>query len=51
VQSELEELCATITCDLGQDVTVLISATEVDKRRSFYKSLAKCAELQTFDGF
>jgi DNA polymerase-3 subunit delta len=34
---------------LGSDVTFLISATGVDKRRSFYKSLAKRAELQVFD--
>ena len=30
-------------------VTLLISATEVDKRRSFYKTLLKRAELQVFD--
>jgi DNA polymerase-3 subunit delta len=49
VQSALEELCEIISSDFGQNVTFLISATEVDKRRSFYKSLAKCAELQVFD--
>ncbi|MEY2536691.1 MAG: polymerase subunit delta [Verrucomicrobiota bacterium] len=49
VQSALEELCDVISSNLGQDVTFLISAAEVDKRRSFYKSLAKCAELQIFD--
>jgi DNA polymerase-3 subunit delta len=49
VQSALEELCDVITSDFGQDTTFLISATDVDKRRSFYKSLAKCAELQIFD--
>jgi len=27
----------------------LLSATEVDKRRSFYKALAKRAELQVFE--
>ena len=31
------------------EVKFLLSATEVDKRRSFYKSLAKQAELQVFD--
>src|SRR5437016_5057769 len=49
VQSALEELSETIDADFGSDVTFLISATEVDKRRSFYKSLVKRAELQVFD--
>jgi len=34
---------------LGSDVILLVSATEVDKRRSFYRSLVKRAELQVFD--
>ena len=34
---------------LAPDVTFLISATEVDKRRSFYKALSKRAELQVID--
>ncbi|HJT79934.1 MAG TPA: DNA polymerase III subunit delta [Chthoniobacterales bacterium] len=49
VQSALEELCELISSDLPEGVTFLISATDVDKRRSFYKSLAKCSELQVFD--
>jgi len=49
VQSTLEELSKAINVDLGSEVTFLISATEVDKRRSFYKSLVKRAELQVFD--
>ena len=49
VQDALEELSRTITADFGTDVTFLVSAPEVDKRRSFYKSLAKRAELQIFD--
>ena len=49
VQSALEELCEIISSDLPDDITFLISATEVDKRRSFYKSLSKCSELQIFD--
>ncbi|MFL6515109.1 MAG: DNA polymerase III subunit delta [Chthoniobacterales bacterium] len=49
VQSALEDLCAIISSDLADGVTFLISATEVDKRRSFYKSLGKCSELQIFD--
>jgi DNA polymerase-3 subunit delta len=49
VQAALEELAETINVGLGSEITFLISAIEVDKRRSFYKSLAKRAELQIFD--
>ena len=49
VQTALEELCELISSDLADGITFLISATEVDKRRSFYKALGKCAELQIFD--
>src|SRR5947199_10028253 len=49
VQSTLEELSDLIENGVGSDVTFLISATEVDKRRSFYRSLVKRAELQVFD--
>ncbi len=49
VQSALEELSDLINADLGRDLIFLISATEVDKRRSFYKSLVKRAEMQIFD--
>ena len=49
VQTALEELCELISSDLPDGTTFLISATEVDKRRSFYKTLGKCAELQVFD--
>jgi DNA polymerase-3 subunit delta len=49
VQSALEELSDLIGNGLGSDVIFLISATEVDKRRSFYRSLVKRAELQVFD--
>ena len=49
VQSALEELSALIDSGVGDGVTLLISATEVDKRRSFYKTLVKRAELQVFD--
>jgi DNA polymerase-3 subunit delta len=49
VQSALEELSELIENGLGSDVSFLISATEVDKRRSFYRSLVKRAELQIFD--
>ena len=49
VQTALEEMTDTINEGLGPDITFLLSAIEVDKRRSFYKSLAKRAELQVFD--
>jgi DNA polymerase-3 subunit delta len=49
VQSALEELSTLIDRDFGSGVTFLISATEVDKRRGFYKLLVKLAELQVFD--
>ena len=49
VQSALEELSELIESDLGTENTFLISANDVDKRRSFYKTLANRAELQIFD--
>ncbi|MGI8955944.1 MAG: DNA polymerase III subunit delta [Chthoniobacterales bacterium] len=50
VQEALENLSAAIDGDLGSgEVKFLLSAPEVDKRRSFYKALAKRAELQVFD--
>jgi DNA polymerase-3 subunit delta len=49
VQSALEELADVIESGWGAKVTLLVSATEVDKRRSFYKTLGKRAELQVFD--
>ena len=49
VQAALEELSETIDAGFGSDTTFLLSAIDVDKRRSFYKSLAKRAELQVFD--
>jgi DNA polymerase-3 subunit delta len=49
VLAALEELGDILTADLPQDVTFLLSATEVDKRRSFYKALSKRAELQVID--
>src|SRR5437868_139819 len=49
VQSALEQLCEMISSDLPPGVTFLISAPDVDKRRSFYKSLGKCSELQVLD--
>jgi DNA polymerase-3 subunit delta len=49
VQSALEDLAELLEAGLGADVTFLISATETDKRRSFYKTLAKRAEVQVID--
>jgi len=49
VQSALDDLAEIIKGDLGAEVTLLLSAAEVDKRRSFYKALANRAELQIFD--
>lgn len=50
VTDALEGLAAVISrADFGPDVTFLLSATEVDKRRSFYKALNKIAELQVFE--
>jgi len=49
VQEALEELTEALEAGIGTEITFLISAIEVDRRRAFYKSLAKRAELQTFD--
>jgi len=49
VQGALEELADVFEAGLAQDVTFLVSATETDKRRSFYKTLAKRAEVQVID--
>ena len=50
VQGALEELSEIMSTDLGDNVTFLLSATETDKRRSFYKALTKRAEVQVIDG-
>ena len=49
VQSALEELSELLDRGIGSEVTFLISATDVDKRRGFYKTLVKRAEVQVFD--
>ena len=49
VLEALEGLKTTLETDFGGEVTFLLSAPEVDKRRSFYKALAKRAQLQVFD--
>src|SRR5947208_5607631 len=47
--SVLEELSDLLESGLGSELTFLVSATEVDKRRGFYKTLVKRAEIQVFD--
>ena len=47
--SALEDLGELLAAGVAPEVTLLISATEVDKRRSFYKTLTKLAELQVID--
>jgi DNA polymerase-3 subunit delta len=49
VQDALDELSAVLAADLGPEVKFLLSAAEVDKRRSFYKTLTKRAETQVID--
>src|SRR5438046_5286366 len=49
VQSALEEFSKMLDRGIGSEVTFLISAPEVDKRRSFYKTLVKHADVQVFD--
>ena len=49
VQFALEELAAALDGQFGPEVTFLLSATEVDKRRSFYRTLGKYAEVQVLD--
>ena len=49
VQIALEELAAALDGQFGPEVTFLLSATEVDKRRSFYRTLGKYAEVQVLD--
>ena len=49
VQSALEELFEMLDRGIGSEVMFLLSATDVDKRRAFYKMLVKRAEVQVFD--
>jgi DNA polymerase III subunit delta len=49
VQAALEEFAEVIDADLGTEITFLLSAGDVDKRRSIYKVLSKRAEVQVFD--
>ena len=49
VQTALEKLFATLEEGLPDGVTLLISAAEPDKRRSFYKSLTSLAKTTVCD--
>lgn len=42
-------VCLASEADGADGITFLLSAIDVDKRRSFYKSFAKKAEVQVFD--
>jgi len=49
VTEALEELGATLARGLPQGTLFLLSATDVDKRRSFYKTLQKVGKVQVCD--
>src|SRR5438477_9827767 len=49
VLEPLEALVDILSSGLPNDVTFLVSAIDPDKRRSFYKTLTKLAEIQVFD--
>jgi DNA polymerase-3 subunit delta len=49
VQAALEEFSVFLDHGLPGGVTFLLSAAEVDKRRSFYKSLGKLGKVEVFD--
>lgn len=49
VQEALERLVATLEKGLPNGVRFLLSAPEIDKRRSFYKALGKLGKVELFD--
>ena len=49
VQAALEQLRELLSDALPSDVIVLLSATDVDKRRSFYKAISKLGRFEQFD--
>ena len=49
VTTALEKLVETLASGLPDGTVFLLSATPIDKRRSFYKSLQKIAKMQVFD--
>ncbi len=49
VLEALESLLGVLQAGLSPDVQFLLSATETDKRRTFYKGLSKLADTHVFD--
>ena len=49
VLEALETLLEILNSGLAPDIRFLLSATETDKRRTFYKGLGKVAEMHVFD--
>jgi DNA polymerase-3 subunit delta len=49
VVEALEKLAQTLTAGLPEGTRFLLSATEIDKRRTFYKTLQKLAKVEVFD--
>ncbi len=49
VQAAADDLIDTVLHGLPDGVHFLLSAIDVDKRRSFYKALQKMADIQVFD--
>ena len=49
VLEALEALAELLKAGLPPEIRFLLSATETDKRRSFYKTLVKIADTQVFD--
>jgi len=49
VTEALEKLVAALLAGLPGGVRFLLSAPEIDKRRSFYKALGKVAKVEVFD--
>jgi len=49
VLEALEKLTETLEAGLPSGIRFLLSATEIDKRRAFYKALGKVADVIVFD--
>ena len=49
VTEALEQLTATLETGVPESIRFLMSASEVDKRRTFFKSLSKLANVEVFD--
>ncbi len=49
VAEALEKLSETLAGGLPASTNFLLSATEIDKRRTFYKGLSKIANVQVYD--